>query len=143
MILGHLALLVAALFTGAALYICIAEQPARLGLPAPAALDEWRAAERGGGAMRAGLSFAGFALGLAAFLQAGNWQWLAGGVLMLATWPFTHIGITPTSARLRAARAQAADEETHRLMANWGQLHMVRTGLGAVASFVFLCAAVA
>lgn len=142
MILGHLALLVAALFTGAALYINVVEQPARLSLAAPAALSEWKPACRRGLAMQASLSLLGFALGLAAFWRTGNWQWLAGGVLLVANWPYTFIGIMPTNRRLLAAREEEAGEDIRRLIANWGQLHMVRTGLGAVASFVFLCAAV-
>ncbi|WP_454918027.1 DUF1772 domain-containing protein [Xanthobacter sediminis] len=142
MILGHLALLVAALFTGAALYINVVEQPARLSLAAAAALGEWKPAYRRGVTMQASLSLLGFLLGLAAFRDTGNWQWLAGGVLLIANWPYTLIGIMPTNRRLLAARDEEAGEDTQRLIANWGQLHMVRTGFGAVASFVFLCAAV-
>lgn len=143
MILGHLALLVAAVFTGAALYINVVEQPARLRLAASAALGEWKPAYRRGTAMQASLAVAGFALGAAAFRETGNWQWLAGGVLLIANWPYTLIGIMPTNRRLLDTREDEAGEDTRRLIANWGQLHMVRTGLGVVASLVFLSAAVA
>lgn len=143
MILGHLALLVAALFTGAALYINLVEQPARMRLAATAALGEWKPAQRRGLALEGSLAGLGFALGAAAFWSTGNWQWLAGGVLLLAHWPFTAIGIMPTNRRLLAAHEDEAGEDTQRLIANWGQLHMVRTGLGVVATFVFLCAAAA
>ena len=42
MLAGHLALIAAALFAGAAIYISIAEQPARLGLHDSAMVAEWK-----------------------------------------------------------------------------------------------------
>ena len=142
MIVGHLALVVAALFTGAAFYINAVEQPARLALPDAAALAQWKPAYRRGFAMQATLAVIGAGVGALAFSRDGDWHWLAGAVLMLANWPYTLIGIMPTNRALLATEPGAADAETRRLIANWGQLHMVRTGLGALATFVFLWAAV-
>ncbi|MCG5236076.1 DUF1772 domain-containing protein [Xanthobacter oligotrophicus] len=140
MIIGHLALVVAALFTGAAFYINAVEQPARLALDDGAALRQWKPSYKRGFAMQATLALIGAVLGAVAFSRDGDWHWLAGGVLMLANWPYTLIGIMPTNRRLLATAE--ADVETRRLITNWGQLHMVRTGLGALATFVFLWAAV-
>ena len=140
MIYGHLALVVAALFTGAAFYINAVEQPARLALDDGAALRQWKPSYKRGFAMQATLALVGAVLGAVAFSRDGDWHWLAGGVLMLANWPYTLIGIMPTNRRLLAM--DTADAETRRLITNWGQLHMVRTGLGALATFVFLWAAV-
>ncbi|WP_394060903.1 DUF1772 domain-containing protein [Xanthobacter autotrophicus] len=140
MIYGHLALVVAALFTGAAFYINAVEQPARLVLDDGAALRQWKPSYKRGFAMQATLALIGAVLGAVAFSRDGDWHWLAGGVLMLANWPYTLIGIMPTNRRLLAT--DEADAETRRLITNWGQLHMVRTGLGALATFVFLWAAV-
>ncbi|MFG1287997.1 DUF1772 domain-containing protein [Xanthobacter versatilis] len=137
---GHLALVVAALFTGAAFYINAVEQPARLALDDGAALRQWKPSYKRGFAMQATLALIGAVLGAVAFSRDGDWHWLAGGVLMLANWPYTLIGIMPTNRRLLAM--DTADAETRRLITNWGQLHMVRTGLGALATFVFLWAAV-
>ncbi|MFG1371888.1 DUF1772 domain-containing protein [Xanthobacter oligotrophicus] len=138
--IGHLALVVAALFTGAAFYINAVEQPARLALDDGAALRQWKPSYKRGFAMQATLALIGAVLGAVAFSRDGDWHWLAGGVLMLANWPYTLIGIMPTNRRLLATAE--ADAETRRLITNWGQLHMVRTGLGALATFVFLWAAV-
>ncbi|MFG1349007.1 DUF1772 domain-containing protein [Xanthobacter autotrophicus] len=136
---GHLALVVAALFTGAAFYINAVEQPARLALADGPALQQWKPAYRRGFAMQASLAVVGAVLGAIAFSRDGDWHWLAGGVLMLANWPYTLIGIMPTNRRLLAT--DEADDETRRLMTNWGHLHMVRTGFGALATLVFLWAA--
>lgn len=140
MIWGQLALVDAALFAGAAFYINVAEQPARAMLDPAAQLRQWKPAYARGFAMQASLALLGFLLGAIAFAMSGQWRWMAGAVLMLANWPFTLIAIMPTNRRLLATEEARAGAESAHLIACWGQLHMVRTGLGAVATFVFLWA---
>ena len=84
MLAGQLALIVAATFFGAALYVNVAEQPARLTLDDHSALAEWKPAYKRGFAMQGPLAVVGCLFGLLAWWQSGDWRWLAGAVLLIA-----------------------------------------------------------
>jgi len=141
MLAGLLALVVAALFTGAALYVNVAEQPARLYLEDRALLTQWKPAYARGFAMQAPLALVGFCLGVLAWWQTSDWRWLLGAAVLVANWPYTLIAIMPTNRRLEATEPSQADSETRALIKRWGGLHAVRTALGAAATFIFLWAA--
>jgi hypothetical protein len=143
MIAGQLALIVAAIFTGAAFYINFAEQPARLGLDDQALLAEWKAAYQRGFAMQATLAVIGFMLGFLAAILQGDWRWLLGAILLVANWPFTLIAIMPTNGQLMRTELGTAGPATRALIEKWAQLHAVRTGLGALAVLAFLWASLA
>ncbi len=141
MLTGLTALVVAALFTGAAVYINVAEQPARLGLDDQALLAQWQPAYKHGLVMEASLAVLGFVLGVIAWFQLGGWQWIAGALLLVANWPYTMFGIMPTNNRLMAMDPSAAGPESRRHIETWGKLHAVRSILGALATLMFLWAA--
>lgn len=140
MLVGQLALVTAALFAGAALYINLVEQRARLGLDDRSLLTEWQPAYRRGAAMQAPLALVGCLLGLAAWWQSGDVGWALGGLLMLANWPYTLLAIMPTNNRLLATAPAAAGAESRTMIESWGRLHAVRTGLGGAACVAFLWA---
>jgi Domain of unknown function (DUF1772) len=140
MLAGQLALIVAAVFAGAALYVNIAEQPARLSLDDRSLLREWQPSYKRGFAMQAPLAVAGFILGLLALWQTGVWLWLLGAVIMIANWPYTLLGIMPTNNQLMATDPAAAGSDTRKLIEKWAGLHAVRTALGFAAALVFLLA---
>lgn len=142
MMAGHLALIVAAVFSGAAIYVNLVEQPARLDLDARALLAEWKPSYKRGAMMQAPLALAAIALGLAAWWQTRNVLFLTGGIAMLANWPWTILVINPLNAVLMATEPEQAGAQTKALIAKWGRLHAVRTALGFAATSAFLWACV-
>lgn len=138
---GLLALLTASIFFGAAIYINVAEQPARLGLDDRAALTQWGPAYRRGFEMQASLALVSGLLGAAAWWQTGNPLWGVGAAIIILNWPYTMLVIMPVNRRLEATRPEEAGEETRDLLLRWGKLHAGRSALGAIAAAIFLLAA--
>lgn len=142
MLTGVFALAVAAVFTGAAFYINFAEQPARLDLDDRSLLEEWKPSYKAGFAMQATLALVGFVLGFLEWLVSGELAWLLGALLLLANWPFTLFVIMPVNKILMATPIDQAGPQSRALIERWGQLHAVRTALGAAATAVFIWAAI-
>jgi hypothetical protein len=140
MTIGLLALTVAAIFTGAAIYVNVAEQPARLLLDDHALLTEWKPSYKRGAAMQASLALLGCLLGLIAWWQISHPGFLIGAFAMIAPWPWTLLGIKPTNDALLATEPEKAGPPTRALVVRWGALHAVRTALGAFATVAFLWA---
>jgi hypothetical protein len=139
---GQLALMVAALFAGAAIYVIACEQPARLGLDDRALLAEFKPSYRHGAALQAPLSLIGCLLGLVAWWQIGDWRWLAGAIAIVAPWPWTLVVIRPVNNELLATDPAKAGPHTRALIEKWGRLHLGRVTFGAVATLLFLWASV-
>jgi hypothetical protein len=140
MFAGELGLVVAAIFTGAAFYISLAEQPARFGLDDRALLAEWKPAYKRGFAMQAPLAIIGFVFGLIAWWLSGRPAFLAAALLLLANWPWTILAIMPTNNALMATPVDAAGPQSRLLILKWSRLHAVRTLLGSLAVASFLIA---
>jgi len=136
----NLALITAALFAGAAIYVTVAEQPARLELDDQALLAEWKPSYAYGKLMQASLALVSTVLGLLAAWFTGKWAWVAGAALILAPWPWTILVIMPVNKALEATPPESANAQTRRLIEKWGGLHAVRSALGVAATLVYLWA---
>ena len=133
---GTLALILAAMFAGAALYINVAEHPARMRLAAEYAVAQWSPSYDRGYVMQATLAVLAGLAGLAAWWQLGGILWLAGALLMLANWPWTLVAIMPVNRKLKAGPGQA----TVPLLERWARLHAVRVLLSFAALGCFAVA---
>ncbi len=140
MFTGQLALIFAAVFAGAALYITVAEQPSRFALDDGALLEQWKQSYARALVMQSSLAIIAGGLGLIAAWHANDLRWLVGALLILANWPYTLLGIMPTNNRLKALSAGQAGPTSRELMTIWGRLHAFRTALGIAATLVYLWA---
>lgn len=142
MMFGLVGLIAAAAFTGAAFYVSVAEQPARLSLDDRALLTEWKPAYKRGAAMQAPLALLGCLFGIIAWSQTSHPGFLIGGIAMLAPWPWTLLAIKPVNDTLLATEIDQAGPPTRALVVKWGALHGMRTALGALATIAFLWASI-
>ncbi len=133
MLAGQLALIAAAVFTGAAVYVNVAEQPSRLELDDGALLKEWKSAYGRGLVMQAPIALVGSLLGLLAWWQTNDWRWLFGAMVLVANWPYTLFAVRP-------ANRTSAGSTSRTLIEQWGRLHAVRSALGFAATLIFLWA---
>ena len=140
MTFGLLGLIASAIFGGAALYVNVAEQPARLHLDDRALLTEWKPSYKRGAAMQAPLALVGFLLGLLAWWQTSLSTFLIGAIAIIAPWPWTLIVVKPINDALLATDPDKAGSQTRSLIVKWGTVHAARSAMGALATAVFLWA---
>ena len=139
-LLPALALALAAVFFGIALYINVAEQPARLALADLPLLEQWKVSFGVGFALQGSLTVAAGIAGLVTWWHLRDWRWGAGGLLMLANWPWTLLVIAPTNTALLAMSAEAAGPASRALIEYWGLIHGGRTAISLAAVGMYLAA---
>ena len=138
MLLEILATLSAGLFAGAAIYIDLAEQPARKQIDIAAALAEWRPSYKRAAVVQPLLAAVGFLSALAAWLMGASAWWLVGGVLLVAVIPYTLIVALPTNNRLLDPAIEKDPDLAWRLLVRWGRVHTVRSVMSLATFLVFV-----
>jgi len=128
----------AALFAGAALYINVAEHPARMVLDTRHAALQWAPSYERATWMQAPLALLSLLAGTAASLMGGGAGWLGAALLIGAVVPFTFVVVLPTNHALLAPDRDLASDETRALLERWARLHAVRTALSLAATAVYL-----
>jgi uncharacterized membrane protein len=138
MLLEIIATLAAGLFAGAAIYIDLAEQPARKKIDIAAALTEWRPSYKRAAVVQPLLAAVGFLSALAAWLMGASVWWLVGGVLLVAVIPYTLIVVFPTNDKLLDPAIDKNPDVARRLLTRWGRLHTVRSIMSLAAFLGFM-----
>jgi hypothetical protein len=140
-LLKFMATFTAAIFAGAALYINVAEHPARMELDTRFAAAQWAPSYRRATWMQASLALLSLVAGLGSWWLGGGFGWAIAALLIGAVVPFTLIGIMPTNRALLAPGRDLGGAETRMLLEHWAKLHAVRTALSVAATVLYVCLA--
>jgi Domain of unknown function (DUF1772) len=134
---GLYAFTAAASFLGAAVYIGLVEQPARLALGTRAMMREWMPSNRRGTLMLSVLAAVSAILASIQFKTNGDIRWIIGGAVILASWPYAYVVMTPVNIWLSAIAPGRPVSLARRLMRDWGLLEWGQALIGVVAAGVF------
>ena len=138
LVFQFVAILAATFFSGAAIYINLAEHPARMECGTQLASTVFGPSYRRATVMQVFLALAATIAGMGAWFLGAPRLWFVGAVLIFAVIPFTLIVIMPTNRKLLDPRLDRASEVAQQLLEDWGKLHAVRSILALGASVAFL-----
>src|SRR5262245_22668724 len=115
-VLQFIAVLAATLFAGAAIYINVAEHPARMECGTAFAATVFGPSYRRASVMQVILALAATGAGFGAWFSGAPTAWLAGALLIFSVVPFTLLVIMPTNKKLLDPEIDRASAEVHRLL---------------------------
>jgi uncharacterized membrane protein len=136
--LQFIATLTATLFAGAALYINIAEHPARMSLDTKMAAMQWAPSYKRAAWLQAPLAVVSFISGVLVWVINGELAWLIASLLIGAVVPFTFLVAMPVNRKLLDPNRDLTSAETRDLLDKWNKLHSARTVLSLAASALYL-----
>ena len=137
---GLYAFAVAAAFLGAAVYIGLVEQPARLALGGRAMIKEWAQSNHRGTVMMSALAVVSAILAFIQFKTDGDVRWIIGGVIILASWLYAYFVMVPVNIWLCAVPLARPVSPVRKLMRDWGLLEWGQALIGftAVCDFAWV-----
>jgi hypothetical protein len=139
---GLFAFGLASAFFGAALYINLVEQPARLRLGSGAMVREWTPSNRRGFFLLATLALLSAILAWLEYAWTGDVRWIIGGAVIVSSWPYAYFVIVPVNIWLYAIPPTKARSAARELMRDWGLLEWGQNAIGLVACCFFAWALV-
>ena len=98
-------------FFGAAVYINLVEQPARISCGTNLAVTQWRPTYKRPTMVQVPLALIGSLSAFIAWRLEGRAAWLVGGLLLLLVIPFTIVVILPTNKQLESQELDLRSEE--------------------------------
>ena len=117
--LEFIATFAAMLFAGAALYINVAEHPARMSLETRMAALQWAPSYKRATLLQAPLALLSLVAGTGAWLLGGTGWWLVAALLIGAVVPVTFLLIMPTNRKLLAPDRDLSSMDTRELLQKW------------------------
>ncbi|MGH7841446.1 MAG: DUF1772 domain-containing protein [Candidatus Binataceae bacterium] len=135
--LNLIATLSAAFFAGGATYVSLAEHPARLADPA-IALRQFQLSYPRAARWQASMAALCLLTAVVATWLGAGWWCAIGGLAVGAVIPFTLIVMKPLNHRLLDQTIPLTTAEAAALLRRWGQLHWVRSLLGALGLLILL-----
>jgi anthrone oxygenase-like protein len=132
-----IAIIACAFFAGIALYINLAEHPARMECGTELAATVFRPSYKRAAVLQVSLTLISFVSSVFAWYSSSNIGWLAGGLTIFSVIPFTFIAIMPTNNKLLNPNLDKTSSVTGELLLRWGRLHAVRSMLSVVSLLIF------
>ena len=139
MFAGLIALAFAAAFAGAAVYVNIVEQPARLALDDQALLSEWGPSDRRGFALLAAFALASAIAGFVAWFESQDVRWVFGALIVISTWPYAFFIMAPLNNQILSLHGGEVGA-ARALVRQWGMIESGFAAIGVAAVAMFLWA---
>lgn len=137
-LMSFLATLCSTIFCGAAVYVSIAEHPARIECGTQLAATVFGPSYRRAATMQASLALLATIAAIITWFLGGTVLWLIGAVFIFLVIPFTLIVIMPTNKLLLSGDLDKNSKTTSDLLDKWGKLHAIRSALSLLSSLLFL-----